>query len=324
MCKMMSSRCLVRAVLVALCFAVQAGVWPAGDAAAQPAVSRAYVDRPLDGSTWYRGDVIRARARFATPVMPSGPFHLKLAIGERTVEVDGLVYASGYQANFFYPVEGVDIADRIAMETILLNGNRIDLSDFPDASPPEYSVKGEEIGDPATLDLVGASNYFEPVNGTYRLGDTMVLFARFHKEIMVSGMPRLALLIGEETRYADYDDMITRRQDLAGAMYFTYDVQEGDCDMDGFGLPANALDLEMGSIDGTYGGPAVTDSVRHDPARNLSDNAVRFVDAGCMPVPAAPLPALAALGTALLAAGLLHVWLRRRQDGPGAGMPHAA
>ena len=51
---------------------------------------------------------------------------------------------------------------------------------------------------------------------------------------------------------------------------------------------------------------------------------MRLVDAGCMPVPAVPLPALAALGAALLAAGLLHVWLRRRQDGPGAGMPHAA
>ena len=44
--------------------------------------------------------------------------------------------------------------------------------------------------------------------------------------------------IGEEMREARYrPDVLT----LAGGIYFTYTVQAGDCDMDGVGIPANAI-----------------------------------------------------------------------------------
>ena len=62
--------------------------------------------------------------------------------------------------------------------------------------------------------------------------------AAFHKAVTVSGAPVLAQRIGEEMREARYRPDV---RSLDGLVYFTYTVQAGDCDMDGVGLPANAI-----------------------------------------------------------------------------------
>ena len=85
-------------------------------------------------------------------------------------------------------------------------------------------------------------------------------------------------------------------------------VQAGDCDMDGVGIPANAI--SGGSIREMDGSRAAdTSHPAQDPARDLQAEATRQV--ACTAVPTAPAPALALLASLLLAAGA-HLVRQRR------------
>lgn len=122
----------------------------------------------------------------------------------------------------------------------------------------------------------------------------------------MGGAPVLTQRIGEELREARYrPDVRTLGNSV---LYFTYTVQDGDCDMDGVGLPANAVG--GGSIrerDGSR--PADTSHAEQDPARDLQADAIRTV--ACAAVPTAPAPWLALLASLLLASGA-HLVRQRR------------
>ena len=93
-----------------------------------------------------------------------------------------------------------------------------------------------------------------------------------------------------------------------GGAVFSYTVQAGDCDMDGIGVPANAI--SGGSIREADGSRAAdTSHPAHDPARDVQAEATRQV--ACAAVPAAPAPWLALLASLLLAAGAHRVRQRR-------------
>ena len=79
-----------------------------------------------------------------------------------------------------------------------------------------------------------------PADGVYRTGDEIQWFARFHKDVAVSGAPVLVQRIGEAAREARHRPDIETPQ-LAGAVFFTYTVQSGACDADGVGIPADAI-----------------------------------------------------------------------------------
>ena len=84
------------------------------------------------------------------------------------------------------------------------------------------------------------------------------------------------------------------------ATYFTYTVQAGDCDMDGVGMPADAI--SGGSIREADGSRAAdTSHPAQDPARDRQADATRQVARTA--VPAAPAPWLALLASLLAAAG---------------------
>ena len=115
----------------------------------------------------------------------------------------------------------------------------------------------------------------------------------------MSGVPVLAQRIGEEMREARHRPDLDL-QALPSLAYFIYTVQAGDCDMDGVGIPADAI--SGGSIreaDGTR--TADPSHPMADPARDLQADAVRMV--ACAAVPVAPAPWLALLASLLLAAG---------------------
>ena len=279
-----------------------------GGLAAPPAagqVSDVWFDEPHDGTTWHRGDVIRARIVPAAPVPVSGSHPvLELVIGETTRQVEGRIYQNGSRAQFFYTVQSDDAAtaDDVHMATVSLAGVDVDLSGF---APTTYAVDGRSSGAPPAIDGIGLSSFFVPGDGVYRPGDEIVWFARFHKAVTVSGTPVLTQQIGEEMREARYRPDI---QTLAGVAYFTYTVQTGDCDMDGVGIPANAI--SGGSIREADGSRAAdTSHPAQDPARDLQADATRRVV--CTAVPATPAPGLALLASLLLAAGAYLVSQRR-------------
>ena len=287
-----------------LTFSVLAGGLAAAPAAGQ--VSELWFDEPHDGTTWHRGDVMRARIVPAVPISVSGVHPvLELVVGENTRQVEGRFYQNGSRAQFFYTVQSEDAAaaDEVRMAKVSLVGDEVDLSGF---TPTTYAVDGSSRGVPPVLDAIGLSSFFVPAGGVYRPGDEIYWFARFHKAVTVSGAPVLAQRIGEEMREARYRPDV---QLLAGGIIFTYTVQAGDCDMDGVGIPANAI--SGGSIREADGSRAAdTSHPARDPARDLQADSTRQV--ACAAVPVAPAPWLALLASLLLAAGAHLIRPRRR------------
>ena len=84
-------------------------------------------------------------------------------------------------------------------------------------------------------------------DGTYGLGETIAITVTFNTAVTVDtsgGMPRIQLrLDGAENRWADYSSG-SGSTDLV----FTYDVQSGDMDDNGFWLVGNFLQLQGGTI----------------------------------------------------------------------------
>lgn|GEM_PF-1689004 len=82
-----------------------------------------------------------------------------------------------------------------------------------------------------------------PANGDYGNGATLTFIVSYEDDVSVAGAPRLPLLIGAETVYADYAGQ------PAGALHqlrFEYNVPADIVDWDGIGLGA-AIDLPAGS-----------------------------------------------------------------------------
>ena len=280
-----------------LAFSLVVGAAPP---AAGQQVSELWFDEPHDGTTWHRGDVIRARIVPTVPISASGPHPvLDLVIGENTRRVEGRLYLNGSRAQFYYTVQSDDAAApaEVYMARVTLGGGEVDLSGY--FTPTARAVDGSSRGAPPAIDDrgIGLSSFFVPPGNVYRPSDEIYWYARFHKAVTVSGAPVLTQRIGEEMREARYRPDV---QTLDGVIYFTYTVQAGDCDMDGVGIPANAI--RGGSIREAEGSRAAdTSHPARDPSRDLQADATRTV--ACTAVPVAPAPWLALLAALLLAAG---------------------
>ncbi|MDO7084179.1 tandem-95 repeat protein [Pseudocolwellia sp. AS88] len=84
-----------------------------------------------------------------------------------------------------------------------------------------------------------------PANGTYAIGDILSFTVNFDEAVNVditAGTPRLAITIGENTRYIDYVS-----GDGSTALVFTYTLVAGDIDNDGLVLNTT-LDLNSGTL----------------------------------------------------------------------------
>ena len=286
-----------------LAFSVVAGGLAAAPAAGQ--VSELWFDEPHDGATWHRGDIVRARLVPTVPISVSGVHPvLELVVGENTRQVEGRVFQNGSQALFYYTVQSDDAAtpDEVRMAKVSLAGVEVDLSGF---APITYTVDGSSPGVPPVIDAIGLSSFFVPAGGVYRPGDEIYWFARFHKAVTVSGAPILTQRIGEEMREARYRP---DAQMLAGGIIFSYTVQDGDCDMDGVGIPDNAISGGSSrEADGLRA--ADTSHAAQDPARDVQADATRQV--ACAVVSVTPAPWLALLASLLLASGA-HLLRQRR------------
>ena len=133
---------------------------------------------------------------------------------------------------------------------------------------------------PAIASIAFASS---PANGdTYELGEAIEVVVEFDPAVAVTGLPRLKLNIGAETRHATDSTWVSQpvlsfpyvSEDLHPALYFRYEVQEGDHDEDGISIPANALTLNGGTIklaaDSTIDTDLTHAAVARDPTRKVS------------------------------------------------------
>ena len=105
---------------------------------------------------------------------------------------------------------------------------------------------------PADLPTVTAVRFASgPVSGdTYGAGEAVLVDVVFGSAIRVTGEPRLALMIGTNSRQA------ARASVAANSIRFRYVVQTSDVDADGIGIVASALTLGAGTIVGAVSGNA--------------------------------------------------------------------
>ncbi len=142
-------------VFCGLAFSVLAGGLAAAPAAGQ--VSDIWFDAPHDGTTWHRGDVMRARIVPTVPISGAGSRPvLELVVGENTREVEGRFYQNGTRAQFFYVVRSEDAAaaDEVRMVKVSLAGVEVDLSGF---TPTTYAVDGGSRGAAPAIDASGSA-----------------------------------------------------------------------------------------------------------------------------------------------------------------------
>ena len=113
--------------------------------------------------------------------------------------------------------------------------------------------------------FVGLQN-FPPSGDTYTVGQEVVAHVEFSALVLVTGTPRLVLLIGDQTRSADF---LGTSGEWAR---FRYYVEASDRDDDGISIPANALTLNGGSIKDANGNDADLshEAVPDDPERKVN------------------------------------------------------
>ena len=226
-----------------------------------PAVSGVEISSaPQAGGTYGAGEQIEIQVHFTRPVSVTGSPELALAVGGQTrlaawnshggARSCGDAYAS---LAFAYTVQRPDAdPDGIGVpaDGLTLNGGTIRNSAGADARLPlgrfalSDAVGHGVDGSQATVpEVEGLWISTRPHSGDiYGLGETIEMGLQFSIEVKVTGAPRLALAIGGRRVQAALSGS-------AGKLaWFAYVIQADDLDLDGIGIPADALSLAGGSI----------------------------------------------------------------------------
>ena len=211
------------------------------------------------------GDAIEVRVDFDEPVTVAGPPSVALWVGSATRYA---AYASGSgTASLVFRYAAVS-GDRdrngvsVGASALLLNGGTIrDAAGNAAAlgfgaheilDPADFPVDGsaaDVVGPTVTGVTVGGAA--SGANGVFIAGDAIEVTVEFHEAAVVTGTPRVALVIGSATRHADY----ASGSGTASAV-FRYTVAAADADPDGLAVGASALSLNGGSIADASGNAA--------------------------------------------------------------------
>ena len=217
-----------------------------------PTVSSASLGSPL-GDTYEVGQAIFATVRFDRPVDVTGQPSLALIIGEtvRQARIWNQIRRSSSVLTFRYVVQPSDRDEDgigIGAGALTLNGGTIRRSggnanaslSLGDHAVPNMADRKVD-GSRETTVPSGVVARSVPVWGdTFEVGEVILGYVRYDRDVEVSGEPQLELRIGSATRQAHY-----YRND-SGLVSFQYVVQPSDADADG--ISASALILNGGSI----------------------------------------------------------------------------
>ena len=254
--------------------------------------------KPVEGDAYGLGEEIQIGIGLNLPVgvngtpletlIITGRPQVALTVGARTRLANYTGRSeSGVQYMYFsYVVKASDLDTNgigIPANAIRLNGGSITSADEQstpavltpavlthDAVPEDLSHKVD--GSIVYLPEVETVAFeLPPLNGeTFELGAVIWVYVEFDygkPGVEVTGTPRLALNIGDRTRWATYHSGAP--SDSRG-LHFRYTVQASDLDADGIVIPANAIRLDGGSVKSVRDG--TTDAVlTHDSVRNYYD-----------------------------------------------------
>ena len=236
----------------------------AGSAVTAPAVNDIhFVGYPASGNSYQTDETITVRVFFDRSVNVTGSPQLELTIGgnfrlatssssQDRVGVAGLQFEYTVRA-FDRDPDGISIA----ANAVRLNGGTItatdgttdaDLQHAALAADPRRTVGVSQVTGPLVTFVYFSSS---AASGEYyQHGETIEVTVRFGEAVTVTGSPRVALTVGSHTRHATYSAADSSATEIA----FGYTVQASDRDLDGVGIPANAVTLNGGTIkdaDGT-------------------------------------------------------------------------
>lgn len=244
---------------------------------------------PPNGDTYVLGDIIDIIVRFDEDVIIGARPTLTLTIGtEGRQAVDEYIRPGAEPRSvgmwFRYVVQeadedtnGISIGQDALRATVrdgTGNAANLSLGRHAIADDPAHKVDGSS-NPPAIVTRVQIDG---PERGgdTYLRRDIIQVQVHFSRGVEISGLPLLALTIGEETRYAEF-----RTTDAFGEghVFFRYEVQTTDLDEDGLSIPADAIVLNGGDIQDMSGQDVELDLGSHAVANDPS----RKVDGGSAP-----------------------------------------
>jgi len=244
---------------------------------AAPAISSvSFNGSPARGETYELGEAVEVEVKFDRAVSPTGFPHVALTIGTQTRQAT-LVRWSGRSLFFIYTVQERDRDEdgiTIAANALVLSGGTIRGADgTTDADLAHEAVSPERRrkvdGSLITRPAVKRIFFHSPARGyPYERGESIEVIVEFDRAVLVTGSPRVALIIGTRTRQAASIGW--------GHAYgfFEYAVQEEDRDEDGISIAANALRLNGGTIkhagDGTTDADLTHDAVNADAAPTVN------------------------------------------------------
>ncbi len=256
--------------------AAQAGHKVDGTIAPASVSGLAVTSAPASGDTYGLGERIEVSVTFDRAVAVTGAPELEVQIAGTPRQARYVRGSGTVTLTFEYWVQGAGSGgagpggvDRttagigVVTGALTLNGGTIkNLSDgirdaslsltpYELASQAAHKVDGAIVVAPVVMSARVAST---PRGASYRAGEQIEVEVTFSRAVAVTGVPRLALVIGNARRMAEYVS-----GSGTGRLLFRYRVVPADTDSDGFSVPEDALEVGAGAGIVIAGGSAVAD-----------------------------------------------------------------
>lgn len=156
----------------------------------------------------------------------------------------------------------------------------------PTATPtPTPTPSPETTADTMTVELVLVYESQNPHGFTS--GETIAIDVRWTGFLAIDGSPRLRLVIGSNIRWAQFNQIYTSRvKGDRSVIRFTYEIRDDDFDEDGLSIPADAIDLNGGSITAATGSTEVRLELGDQAIDNLAFAKVNIPEANVATVTA--------------------------------------
>lgn len=210
------------------------------------------------------GEVLEFDVTFSEPVFVTNPQFITLPIFLGTGTAGGpnntvqAAYVSGDATNTlrfrYLPLPTDEDLDGILLSGSLSLGTGTSLGTIRDSAGIDAVLAYTQPNttllriDSRAPQITGRTG---PANGTYGVGEALVFQVTFDESLVVSGTPRIPLVIGIQTVYAD----IIAGQETP-TLIFQYVIQSGDNDTDGI-IASSQIALNGGAVGDVAGNPAL-------------------------------------------------------------------